>query len=121
MSEMHRVSDKAVKRFGNRAFGRRVDQNLRDLVGEIVTRRAVQRPIRTQFLRTGQNFLCDHVNRATIFWQRDAERLRATPLERVQIFLRQIQTIGMIDPQSGYCAASDKIDNQLVRGVEHFR
>ncbi len=81
----------------------------------------MNRPVLPQFLCAGQNFLDDHVNRASVFRQWQAEHADRTVLERFEIFSWQIQAVGMIDPQSGHCSCSDKIEKQQVRSLEYFR
>ncbi len=53
MSEVHRVTDEAVKRLRDCRFGRAVHQHVRDLICEIVAGCSMHRPIRAQFLRAG--------------------------------------------------------------------
>ena len=91
------------------------------LIREIVAGRAVHRPIFPQRLNGGENFLDDHVHGAAILRQRRPQRLRTAPLQFLEIFLRQIKTIRMIDAQSGDRADADKIEQKFVRLVKNFR
>ena len=56
MPESARVPDETVERFRDRGFGRGIDQQLRDLIGEIVAGRAVNWPVFAQRFVAGQNF-----------------------------------------------------------------
>ena len=77
-----------MERFCDRRFSRRIDQQLRQLIGEIVAGRSVDRPIFAQGFRAGENFFCHHVDRPPIARQPDPERFRGTLLKFDEIFAR---------------------------------
>ena len=121
MAERHRVPDETLERFRDCLFRGSVDKNVRDELRKFVAGRPVHRPIRTQIFVTGQDFFDDDINRAAVFRKRNPERGRGAPLQLLEIFLRQIKAVRMIDADAGDRAVPDQFEEQLVGRVEDFR
>ena len=121
MTEMERVTDEAMERFRDRSFGRRIDQQLSGLIREIVTGSTVNRPTLPQHFRAGENFFQHHVDGARVGGRSDPNPFGTATLKLLEVFLRLVETVWMIDAQSGNRARADKIEKQLVRCLENFR
>ena len=120
MPEMQGVSDETPERVRDRRLSRRIDQQLRHLIREIVAGSAVHRPIFPQRLSAGEDFLDDHVDGAAILRQRHSQRLCATPLQFFEIFSRQIKTVRVIDAQSGDGPGRNQLEKKLMSGVKNL-
>ena len=81
MPERNGMADETMKRFCDRSFRRRIDQQLHDVIGEIVAGGSMHWPVFAQFFRAGENFFRDHIDRPTVARQPDPERFRATLLK----------------------------------------
>ena len=88
MAERNGVADETVKHFCDCRFSRRLDQQLRDEVGEIVAGRSMHWPVFAQRFRTGENFFRHHVDGAAIARQPDPLRFRGALLKLYEIFAR---------------------------------
>ena len=82
------MTDETMKRFCDRRLSRRIDEQLRDEIGEIVTGRSVYWPVFAQGFRAGENFFCQHVDRPSVARQSGPERFRGTLLKFGEIFAR---------------------------------
>ena len=61
-------------------------------------------PILPQRLGASEDFFHHHVNSAPILRQGDRQRLRATLLKFFEVLAGQIETIWMIDAETGHSA-----------------
>ena len=121
MAEMHRVADETLERFRDRLLRGAVDQNIREQLREFVAGRAMDRPIFPERFVPGQDFLHQEINRAAILRKRNAEHGGAAPLQLLEILLRQIEAVRVIDPHAGHRAGADQLEQQFMRRVEHLR
>ncbi|KAG0505994.1 MAG: hypothetical protein Udaeo_06370 [Candidatus Udaeobacter sp.] len=88
MPKRNGVADETVKRFCDRRFSRRLDEQLRELIGEIVAGRSMHRPLFAQRFRACENFFRYHVDRPAVARQPDPQRFRGTLLKFDEIFAR---------------------------------
>ncbi len=88
MPERNGVTDETVERFCDRRLSRGIDEQLRDVIGEIVAGRSVHGPVFAQRFRAGENFFRHHVDGSAVARQRDPERFRGTLLKFDEIFAR---------------------------------
>src|SRR5207253_10212080 len=117
MAKMQGVTNESLENFGDGAFRVVIDQHARDLISEIVTGGAVDRPIFWQLFVAGQNFFDDQINRAPILWQRNPQGLGAARLQLFKIFQRPIQTVRVIDAQASDSAAGNELQRSEERRV----
>src|SRR5436190_12090808 len=120
MTKRNRVTDEAMECLCDRSLRRRIDQHLRHLIRKIVTSGSVRAPVFAQCFRAGEDFLCDHVNSASVFRQADPKRFRATLLKFLEILSRQVKTIRMIDAKAADCASAHQIQKKPVNGIENL-
>ena len=109
-----------MKCFCDRRFGRRIDQQLRHLTREVVTRGSMHAPLLAQRFGAGENFFRHHVNGAPVLGQCNTERLRATLLKFFEILCRQVKTIRMIDAEACHCAITHQLQKKPVNGIENL-
>src|SRR3954471_21523646 len=110
MTEGHGMAYETLERFRDRLLPRRVDQNVSYEFTELVTGRAVNWPVLSQGLVPGQNFFHDQIDDAAVVRQRKTECGRGFALQFLEIFLRQIEAVGVIDPHSGDCPFCDQLE-----------
>ena len=109
MAEWNRMPDETMERFCDRCFSRRIDQQLRHVIREIVARRSMHAPVPAQRFRASEDLFRQHVDGAPVFRQRNPERFCATLLKFFEIFARQVEAVGMIDAESGHRACAHQI------------
>ena len=98
---MHAVADEFLKCRGYLPFRRTIDKKTDCLIQEIVAGRAMHRPVVSKRLPTGQDFLEDEINGASVSGRFSPQRFGAFPLKFLEILVRQIKAVRMIDAQAG--------------------
>ncbi len=92
----------------------------------------MDRPIGPQLLVAAQDLLDHEVNGPLGGTRRGGsrtgggaplrpERLRHSPLQFFEVFVRQIKTVRMIDPQARDRASRDQVEEQPMRFVKNLR
>ena len=82
------MTDETVERFCNRRLSRGIRQQLRRVIGKIVTRRAMYGPIVPQSFRARENFFRHQIDRTAVARQSDLQRFRGALLKFDEIFAR---------------------------------